>query len=71
MMPKQESITQAIAQVVVQVMKASVQAMAVIGENNSGARIGPKLGGPTLKQPTFDWSAMDKYMNCKPWVRTK
>ena len=55
----------------VEAMKAAVQAMAVaIGESNSGAiieltSVGPKLGGLTLKQPTFDLNAMDKYTKLK------
>ena len=26
---------------------------------------GPKLGGPTMKQPTFNWEADDKYSELK------
>ena len=26
---------------------------------------GPKLGGPTLKQPSFNWSMRDKYAELK------
>ena len=29
---------------------------------------GPKLGSPTLKQPTFDWEAQDKYMEWKAFI---
>ena len=28
-------------------------------------RAGPKLGGPNLKQPTFDWETPDKYTELK------
>ena len=26
---------------------------------------GLKVGGPTMKQPTFDWNAQDKYCELK------
>ena len=29
---------------------------------------GPKLDGPTLKQPTFDWEAPDKYTEWKAFI---
>ena len=47
-------------------MKAVVQAMAVaMSESSVGVRseptcTGPKLGGLTLKQPTFDQGEIDK-----------
>ena len=52
-------------------MKAAVQAMAAaVGESNSGARseptsMRPKIDGPTLKQPKFDWSTVDRYTELK------
>ena len=47
--------------------KATVQAVAVaraeadISPRSKAANVGPKLGGPTLKQTTFYWSTIDKY----------
>ena len=29
---------------------------------------GPKLGGPTLKQPNFNWEALDKYTKWKAFI---
>ena len=29
---------------------------------------GPKLGSPTLKQPTFNWKAPDKYTERKAFI---
>ena len=52
---KEKVITQAIKQAQIDAA-TTVQTMAVaMGESNSGPRIsmGPKLGGPTLKQPNF------------------
>ena len=47
-------------------MTAAVQAMAVaLSEDRSGAKskptVGPKIGGPMLREPTFDWDSMEKY----------
>ena len=48
-------------------MKAAVQAIAVarvrwvLAWEYNFSKFGPKLGGPSLKQPTFAWSSTDKY----------
>ena len=56
-----QSITQSITQVAIEVTKAAVQAMAVAEAEESTRQrsteisFGPKLGGPSLKQPSLDW----------------
>ena len=40
--------------------RAAIQAMAAAGAERT-PNAGPKLGGPIMKQPTFDWSSTDKY----------
>ena len=63
----QAPITQAITQAAVKAAKAEELAMAeAMGDDSFGARseptsMGPILGSPTLKQPTFDWCSIDKY----------
>ena len=38
----------------------------VSADNNQKAQnAGPKLGGPIMKQPTFDWSSTDKYVELR------
>ena len=65
------AITQVIAQAAVEATKAAVQTTATVeGKSSSGVRtestsMGPNLGGPTLKQLAFNWSAVDKYMKLK------
>ena len=55
-----QGITQAVTQPAIKGMKAAVQAVAVAGAEvsvslrNNTANMGPKLGRPSLKQPTFD-----------------
>ena len=29
--------------------------------------VGPRLGGPTMKQPNFNWEAEDRYNKLKPF----
>ena len=42
-------------------LQTIVEAQAERMHNGSG----PKLGGPAMKQPTFDWDAQDKYIELK------
>ena len=60
-----QEITQATTQAAIEAAKAAVQALTVIqswGRDWAQKWVskGPKLGRPTLKQSTFDWSAIDK-----------
>ena len=60
MVNDQAATTQVIAQTAVQVMAATAygRSFVVRGEPMN---MGPKLCGPTSKQPTFNWSSRD---NC-------
>ena len=61
-------ITQASA---IGVMKAAGQAMVVARTEvsaclrNNAVNVGPKIGGPSLKQPTFDWGPTDMYVELR------
>ena len=64
-MTAKQAVMQAIGQVVIEPTKAAV--MTVIDAENTvnTARIVyvmPRMGSPTLKQPTFNWKAADKYL---------
>ena len=67
MVTDQTAITQTFAQAAVETLKAAVQAIAVaVNEGSSRARRNtastePKIHGPTLRQPAFDWGLADKY----------
>ena len=48
----------------------AVQVIAAAGAGNSMRHggiqnAGPKIGGPMMKQPTFNWEAEDKYNEFK------
>ena len=49
-----------IAQAVAKAVRVSIQTMfmAVTARTES---VGPRMSGPIMKQPTFDWSTKDKY----------
>ena len=79
MVTDQTNITQAIAHVAIEAVKAAVQAVVVaLSKDSSGARneltsTGPNWGRPTLRQPTFDRSSTEKYeqlRNCRLEVDT-
>ena len=67
-------ITQATAQVAVDVLKATVQAKTTAkGESSSGARneltsIGPKLGGHALKPLSFSCGSVDRQTELKNFI---
>ena len=48
------------AQPVAETARAAIQTMAVAGTAKA-EKAGPRMSGPILTQPTFDWSAKDKY----------
>ena len=60
-------MTQAIMQAAVEAVNIVVQAMIVARveartrSRNEAASMGPRLGGPSLKQRSFHWSVTDKY----------
>ena len=56
-----EAITAAVAEVIRIALHTMVEAQAERMHDGSG----PKLGGPAVKQPTFDWNVQDKYSELK------
>ena len=56
---------EAIAKAVVEVMKAGIQAMAAATAERPQSVAGPKIGGPAMKQPSFNWEADEKYSKLK------
>ena len=47
------------------VMKAAIQAMAVAKSERPQSRMGPKIGRPAMKHPSFNWEAEDKHSKLK------
>ena len=51
-------LTETIAQIAVMPMASA--------ENNQRAQdVAPKIGGPLMTQPTFNWSTTDKYVELR------
>ena len=53
-----------IAQAVAEAMRAAIQAIAAAGAERY-QNTGPRLGGPRMKQPNFNWEVEDKYNKLK------
>ena len=49
-------------------MKAVAEAPRIANQTMAKSQAGPKLGGPTLKQPNFNWEAPDKYTKWKAFI---
>ena len=61
-MVSEEAIAnEAIAKPVAEMMKAAVQTMAAASAERPQSTVGPKIGGPAMKQPSFNWEADNKY----------
>ena len=48
-----------------EVTRVAIQAMAAATAEGPQSTAGPKLCGPAMKQPTFNWEAEDKYSELK------
>ena len=62
MASEQATVSEAITKAVAEVSKAAIQAMAAATAERPQSVAGPKIGGPTMEQPTFNWEAEDKYI---------
>ena len=52
----------------VEATRIAIQTMAETQTQRITSTSGPKLGGPTLKQPNFNWEASDKYTEWKAFI---
>ena len=59
-----EMITKAVAEVT----RVMIQTIVETQTQRSQGQQGPKLGGPALKQPQFNWEAADKYTEWKAFI---
>ena len=62
---EQVIVSEAIAKAVAKVTRAAIQAMVAATAERPQSTAGPKMGGPPMKQPTFNWEAKDKYSKLK------
>ena len=52
----------------VEATRIVIQTMAEMQAQNMPNTAGPNLGGPILKQSTFNWEAQDKYTEWKAFI---
>ena len=58
-------MSKAIISAVAEATRVALQMIAEAHAQRTQDATGPKLGGPTLKQPTFDWEVPNKYTELK------
>ena len=56
-MEDQMAMNEAIAKAVVEATQVAIQTLSEAQNQRSEDQRGPKLGGPVLKQPQFNWEA--------------
>ena len=61
-------MSKAITKDLAEATRMVIQALAEMQAQKIPNAAGPKLGGPTLKQPTFNWEAQDKYKEWKACI---
>ena len=59
------TMSETIAKAVAEATKVSIQAMAATAAERPQNMARPKIGGPAMKQPTFNWEMEDKYSEPK------
>ena len=67
-MADQAVMSEAIMKAVAEVTRVAIQTMVEMLTPRSESQQGPKLGGPALKQPQFNWEAADKYTEWKAFI---
>ena len=67
-MTDQAAMNEAIVKAVAEATRVVIQAMAETQAQRMPNTSGPKVGGPVLKQPSFNWEATDKYTDWKAFL---
>ena len=60
-MQKEAFINEEIAKTVAEATRVAMQGMAAATTERPQNMVGPKIGRPVMKQPSFNWEADDKY----------
>ena len=63
-MASEQIMSEAITRAVAEATRIALQTMVKAWAERMHDRSGPKVGGPTMKQP-FDWNGQDKYSDLK------
>ena len=64
-MALEQTMSKVITRAVAEVTRIVIQTMAEAWAERMHNISGPKIGGPTMKQLTFNWNAEDKYSELK------
>ena len=64
----EQIMSEVITKAVAEATRIAIQTMAEMQTQSAPNAAGPKLGSPTLKQPTFNWEAPDKYTEWKAFI---
>ena len=67
-MADQVVMREAIMKAEAEATRIMIQTMADMQPQRTASQPGPKLGGPVLKQPQFNWEAADKYTEWKAFI---
>ena len=65
MASEQTISNEAIAKAAAEATRVAIQAMAAATTERPQSVVGPKIGRPALKQPSFNWEADDKHSKLK------
>ena len=65
MASEQITLRETIAKAVAEATRVAIQAMVATVAERPQSTAGPKVGGPAMKQPTFNWETEDKYSKLK------
>ena len=71
MASEQAIANEAIAKAVAEATRVAIQVMAAGATESPQSGVGPKIGIPAMKQPNFNWEAVDKYYKLKNQVRSE
>ena len=64
-MATEQIMNEAIPKAVAEATRVAIQAIAEAQTERTHDTSGPKIGGPTMKQPMFDWNAEHRYSELK------
>ena len=64
-MASEQVMNEVITRAVAEATRVAIQTMAEAWAERTYDISEPKIGGPAMKQPTFDWNAEDKYSKLK------
>ena len=61
MASEQVIVSEAIVEAVVEATRVAIQVMEAATADRLKSTAGPKIGGPAMRPPTFNWEVEDKY----------